>query len=134
MAPARFDDLDLAVLETRKGEKWHTYPRDILPAWVAEMDFPVAEPIERVLHSGIGEDLLLYGLAWGTPLSVEVDEYEPGRVTGLSQGAATWTCRTYLDASELEFRKRATLRSYDQTADLYRSSLNVTMSGSWRFV
>ncbi len=53
MAPNQFDDLDLAVLATRKSEKWHTYPPDILPAWVAEMDFPVAEPIHRVLQRAV---------------------------------------------------------------------------------
>lgn len=47
--PARLDDLDLRQLEQRRSEKWHTYPRDVLPAWVAEMDFPVAAPIEREL-------------------------------------------------------------------------------------
>jgi hypothetical protein len=43
--PALLDDLDVRWLENRRSEKWHTYPRDILPAWVAEMDFPVAAPI-----------------------------------------------------------------------------------------
>lgn len=47
--PARLDDLDLRQLEARRSEKWHTYPRDVLPAWVAEMDFRVAAPIEREL-------------------------------------------------------------------------------------
>jgi cysteine-S-conjugate beta-lyase len=47
--PARLDDLDLRQLEARRSEKWHTYPRDVLPAWVAEMDFPIAAPIEREL-------------------------------------------------------------------------------------
>jgi len=48
--PARLDDLDLRRLESRRSEKWHTYPRDVLPAWVAEMDFPVAAPIEHALR------------------------------------------------------------------------------------
>ena len=53
MTAGRFDDLDLAVLGTRKSEKWHTYAADVLPAWVAEMDFPLAEPIERVLQRAV---------------------------------------------------------------------------------
>ncbi|MFK7897191.1 MAG: MalY/PatB family protein [Myxococcota bacterium] len=44
------DDLDLRVLQQRRSEKWHTYPKDILPAWVAEMDFPVAAPIQTELR------------------------------------------------------------------------------------
>lgn len=47
--PTRLDELDLRRLETRRSEKWHTYPRDVLPAWVAEMDFPIAAPIAREL-------------------------------------------------------------------------------------
>lgn len=53
MAHAKLDGLDLDVLHARKSEKWHTYPPDILPAWVAEMDFPLASPIERVLREAI---------------------------------------------------------------------------------
>ncbi|HKC51840.1 MAG TPA: PatB family C-S lyase [Myxococcota bacterium] len=44
-----FDDLDIAELRRRRGEKWADYPPDVLPAWVADMDFPVAEPIARHL-------------------------------------------------------------------------------------
>lgn len=53
MAHAKLDGLDLDVLYSRKSEKWHTYPREILPAWVAEMDFPLAAPVERVLRDAI---------------------------------------------------------------------------------
>lgn len=51
--PARFDDLDPALLHTRLSEKWHTYPADIQPAWVAEMDFPLAEPVRAVLERAV---------------------------------------------------------------------------------
>ncbi len=45
-----FDDLDLATLRARRGEKWQQFPDDdVLSAWVADMDFPVAQPIHRVL-------------------------------------------------------------------------------------
>lgn len=53
MANAQLEGLDLEVLRARKSEKWHTYPPDVLPAWVAEMDFPVAEPIRRVLAEAV---------------------------------------------------------------------------------
>ena len=51
--PARLDDLDVELLKTRLGEKWNTYPAEILPAWVAEMDFPLAEPIRVVLQRAV---------------------------------------------------------------------------------
>lgn len=50
---AKLEGLDLDVLRARKSEKWNTYPADVLPAWVAEMDFPLAEPIARVLQQAL---------------------------------------------------------------------------------
>lgn len=47
--PAILDDLDRDQLTRRRSEKWHTHPPDVLPAWVAEMDFPVAAPIQAEL-------------------------------------------------------------------------------------
>ncbi len=55
MPVAQLEGLDLEVLTQRKSEKWHTYPPDVLPAWVAEMDFPVAEPIHRVLQTAVDQ-------------------------------------------------------------------------------
>ncbi len=48
--PLELDALDEAVLRQRSGEKWRSYPDDVLPLWVADMDFPVAEPIRRRLQ------------------------------------------------------------------------------------
>lgn len=48
--PARLDELDPVALRARRSEKWHTYPSDVLPAWVAEMDFPIAAPIQDELR------------------------------------------------------------------------------------
>ena len=47
--------LSTAELRARSGRKWHDYPDDVLPAWVAEMDFEVAEPIRAVLR-GLTEE------------------------------------------------------------------------------
>ena len=35
----------LHVLRTRTSEKWTSYPNDVLPLFVAEMDYPLAAPI-----------------------------------------------------------------------------------------
>src|SRR5207248_641050 len=40
----------VAELRVRPGRKWHDYPDDVLPAWIAEMDFGVAEPIRQALR------------------------------------------------------------------------------------
>lgn len=39
------DALDLDVLRARRTMKWSRYPADVLPAWVAEMDFPLAPAV-----------------------------------------------------------------------------------------
>src|SRR5919199_1207484 len=47
--------LGIAELRGRPGVKWHRYADDVLPAWVAEMDFGVAEPIQRVMQRLVDE-------------------------------------------------------------------------------
>jgi cystathionine beta-lyase len=51
--PARLERLSEAVLRQRTGEKWQQYPADVLPLWVADMDYPVAEPIRRRLQRAL---------------------------------------------------------------------------------
>jgi cystathionine beta-lyase len=51
--------LELSELQTHRSEKWRGYPKEILPLPVAEMDFPVADPIRQTLremidHSDLG--------------------------------------------------------------------------------
>jgi cystathionine beta-lyase len=41
--------LSLDQLQQRTSMKWRTYPQDVLPLWVAEMDVPLAEPIVRAV-------------------------------------------------------------------------------------
>jgi cystathionine beta-lyase len=48
-----FDALDEAALRTRRSAKWAVYGPTVLPAWVAEMDFPLADPIRRALHAAV---------------------------------------------------------------------------------
>ncbi len=51
--PTRLDDLDVSRLSQRGGEKWALYPEDVLPLWVADMDFPVATPIQRLIQRSL---------------------------------------------------------------------------------
>ncbi|MEN8159155.1 MAG: hypothetical protein ABFS41_03675, partial [Myxococcota bacterium] len=51
--PARLERLSEPVLRQRTGEKWQEYPPDVLPLWVADMDYPVAEPIRRRLQRAL---------------------------------------------------------------------------------
>jgi cystathionine beta-lyase len=50
---APFRDLSLAQLRRRRTEKWRHFPPDVLPAFVAEMDFPLAPPIERAIVEAV---------------------------------------------------------------------------------
>jgi cystathionine beta-lyase len=51
--PTRLDDLEVSLLCQRGGEKWALYPQDVLPLWVADMDFPVSKPIHRLLQRSL---------------------------------------------------------------------------------
>ena len=48
-----FEACALAELRQRRSEKWATYPPDVLPAFVAEMDVALADPIRRALSAAI---------------------------------------------------------------------------------
>jgi cystathionine beta-lyase len=54
------DALDASVLRKRTSEKWSVYPEDVLPAWVAEMDYPVAPCIQEVLGHMVAQSDLGY--------------------------------------------------------------------------
>ncbi len=43
----------IEALRTRTSQKWRTYPDDVLPLPVAEMDFPLAPPIAAALHAAV---------------------------------------------------------------------------------
>jgi hypothetical protein len=44
-----WDSVTEEGLRKRKSAKWSVYGPAVLPLWVAEMDFPVAEPIKCAL-------------------------------------------------------------------------------------
>lgn len=51
---------DLSELQTHRSEKWRAFPKEILPLPVAEMDFPVADPIRETLREMIDKSDLGY--------------------------------------------------------------------------
>jgi cystathionine beta-lyase len=55
----KIEALPLSEMRTHRSEKWRGFPPDVLPLFVAEMDFPIAEPIKKLLlemvsHSDLG--------------------------------------------------------------------------------
>lgn len=55
-----FDAVSLESLRERESAKWRHYPPDVLPVWVAEMDYPIAEPIRAALVAAIDRNDLGY--------------------------------------------------------------------------
>jgi cysteine-S-conjugate beta-lyase len=56
-------DLTVASLDElhrRRSEKWSIHAPDVLSSTIAEMDFPVAEPVARALREAIGRSDLGY--------------------------------------------------------------------------
>jgi cysteine-S-conjugate beta-lyase len=53
----------LEALRKRKSEKWRTYPPDVLPAFVAEMDFDLAAPITEAVAAALAAGDCGYGHA-----------------------------------------------------------------------
>ncbi|MGW1777727.1 MalY/PatB family protein [Streptomyces sp. NPDC002143] len=51
--PNPLQALGLDELRCRTSMKWRTYPADVLPLWVAEMDVPLAEPIVRAVTEAL---------------------------------------------------------------------------------
>src|SRR5262249_40945831 len=63
-----FDALTLDELRRRRSEKWSALPPDILPVWVAERGFPLAEPIRAALADAVGRSDTGYAYARGPEL------------------------------------------------------------------
>jgi len=93
-------DFDEAI--DRRGTdaiKWSTYPEDVIPLWVADMDFRSAEPIVRALQERAGHGVFGYTAAmkdlkrvllerlnalYRWPVKPEQVLFVPGVVTGLN--------------------------------------------------
>ena len=60
--PFGFDALDLAALHQRHSTKWKFYPADVLPAWVAEMDFGTAPPVAAAISAAVERGDLGYAV------------------------------------------------------------------------
>ena len=46
----------------QRSNKWNYYSKDVLPMWVADMDFPAPKPILSTLHKAVDHGVLGYEL------------------------------------------------------------------------
>ncbi len=67
-------------LRLRRSAKWARYPADVLPAWVAEMDFPLAEPVRVALAEAVELDDTGYAWPEGTGLAEAFAEFAAARL------------------------------------------------------
>ena len=58
-------ELTEAELRARRGTKWNRYPADVLPAWVADMDFSVPEPVHAAVRRIVDQRDYGYGTGYG---------------------------------------------------------------------
>jgi cystathionine beta-lyase len=56
------------IIDRRHTEslKWRYYDEDVLPLWVADMDFAVPEPVIRALQERVAHGIFGYGLSPGS--------------------------------------------------------------------
>jgi cysteine-S-conjugate beta-lyase len=85
--PADVVALSLDQLRSRRSEKWSRHPADVLPAFIAEMDFAPPVAIARALHAAV--DANDFGYAFPTGLGAAFADFayahfgwsvEPGRI------------------------------------------------------
>ena len=43
-------------LRARGSQKWNNFPADVIPLWVAEMDFPMAPAVTEAIHATVAAD------------------------------------------------------------------------------
>lgn len=73
------DAISLTALRERQSAKYQVFAADVIPAWVAEMDFPMAPPIAAALHAAIDRSDTGYRSAIGlADALVEFAEQEWG--------------------------------------------------------
>lgn len=72
------DDITLTDLRRRRSYKWRAFPPDVLPAFVAEMDFPLAPPVvTAIVEAVMSGDC---GYAWpDQELSAALASFERAR-------------------------------------------------------
>ncbi len=51
-----------------RKNKWNYYPPDVIPMWVADMDFPAPPPILKALHKAVDHGVMGYELPSATLL------------------------------------------------------------------
>ena len=70
----RVDDVTIATLLDRQSMKWRRYPPDVIPMWVADMDFGVAPCVQAVMEKLTAKGDYGYALRDGEVPAVAVSK------------------------------------------------------------
>jgi cysteine-S-conjugate beta-lyase len=73
-------ELSLDRLRLRRSAKWRFYDDDVLPAWVAEMDFPLAPAVKIALAEAVELDDTGYGYPAALGLAEAFAEFARARL------------------------------------------------------
>jgi cystathionine beta-lyase len=105
-----FDALTPDALRGKACAKWRSYPEDVLPLWVADMDFPISPAIKEAIGAALEGENFGYPTSGGLPglraavqrrlaerynWRVSEDDIEPlsGIIAGLQLGCELATSR-----------------------------------------
>lgn len=64
-------ELSEEALRARRAVKWQRYPPDVLPAWVADMDFAVPDPVQQAVARVVEHREYGYGTGYGVRVGEE---------------------------------------------------------------
>ena len=96
----------LDALRTRTSAKWRTYPADVLPLPVAEMDYPLAEPVAAALHAAIHRSDTGY-ISGSLPVAEAFQGFASTRL-GWEVDPARVTCTADVSMGIVEVLRRVT--------------------------
>jgi len=98
------DPIDL--LRTRTSSKWRTFPADVLPLPIAEMDYPLAEPIAAALIAAVHRSDTGYN-AGSRPVAEAFQGFAASRL-GWDVDPARVTCTADVSLGIVEVLRRVT--------------------------
>lgn len=58
-------ELTVEEMRARRGVKWNRFPSDVLPAWVADMDFAVPDEVQAAIEAVVSRRDYGYGNGYG---------------------------------------------------------------------
>ncbi|MGR7001581.1 hypothetical protein ACU686_31940 [Yinghuangia aomiensis] len=89
------DEVDISALRRRRTVKWRSVDGDVLAAWVAEMDFAVAEPVREAVTDAVARQDFGYRTRTPGPgCPTRSRRTRRGRGDGMSTRRASAWCRT----------------------------------------